>query len=118
MDKMNPEIKEKWLKALRSGDYKQGSHFLRAADDTYCCLGVLCDIYVKEGKAEWRKHSNVDTWYLEYSLAYLPEDVQNWAGLHQAMGWADYKDVDTSLTYMNDNGRKFEEIAQKIEEVL
>lgn len=42
--KMNQEIKEKWLAALRSGKYKQGKTVLRSQDDCYCCLGVLCDI--------------------------------------------------------------------------
>lgn len=32
-----------WLKALRSGKYKQGYGRLRTkVDDTYCCLGVAC----------------------------------------------------------------------------
>lgn len=41
---MNPEIKAKWLEALRSGNYKQGTGRLRKADNSYCCLGVLCDV--------------------------------------------------------------------------
>ena len=37
------KTKEKWLVALRSGDYKQGKSTLwDAIDNTYCCLGVLC----------------------------------------------------------------------------
>jgi len=40
---MTPELKAKWLAALRSGNYKQGESFLRW-NDTYCCLGVLCDV--------------------------------------------------------------------------
>lgn len=36
---------EKWLDALRSGDYKQGQYQLyNDLNDTYCCLGVLCDV--------------------------------------------------------------------------
>jgi hypothetical protein len=37
-------LKTKWVAALRSGDYKQGTGVLRRNDDTFCCLGVLCDI--------------------------------------------------------------------------
>ena len=40
---------DKWINALESGEYKQGKHNLRTNDDTFCCLGVLCDIAVKEG---------------------------------------------------------------------
>lgn len=46
--RMNPEVKTKWLAALRSGNYKQGRMALKrgVGDGTadYCCLGVLCDI--------------------------------------------------------------------------
>lgn len=46
---MNPELKTKWLTALRSGDYKQGKERLKNVDGTMCCLGVLCDLM----GAEW-----------------------------------------------------------------
>ena len=39
--KMNPKLKARWVEALRSGDYKQGTKFLRTNEGTYCCLGVL-----------------------------------------------------------------------------
>ena len=38
---MDPEIKAKWLAALRSGEYKQCQGGLKV-DGRYCCLGVLC----------------------------------------------------------------------------
>lgn len=41
---MKKEIKEKWIAALRSGEYKQGRSYLRI-NKKYCCLGVLCDIH-------------------------------------------------------------------------
>jgi hypothetical protein len=40
---MNPKIKQKWIKALRSRKYKQGRGRLRMGDK-YCCLGVLMAI--------------------------------------------------------------------------
>lgn len=40
---MSPELKAKWVAALRSGEYKQGREVLRNGDQ-FCCLGVLCDI--------------------------------------------------------------------------
>lgn len=39
--KLPPDIKAKWLEALRSGKYKQGTGRLFRPGDTYCCLGVL-----------------------------------------------------------------------------
>lgn len=50
---MNQEIKQRWVAALRSGQYKQGRYMLRSKDDCFCCLGVLCDLMVQDGKAEW-----------------------------------------------------------------
>lgn len=35
---------ERWLPALRSGAYTQGHGFLRKTDNTFCCLGVGCDL--------------------------------------------------------------------------
>ncbi len=40
---MNPEIKAKWVAALRSGQYQQGAEYLEN-DGRYCCLGVLCEV--------------------------------------------------------------------------
>ena len=43
--KLDNEIKQMWLKGLRSGMYKQGRLFLNEVrTDTYCCLGVLADV--------------------------------------------------------------------------
>jgi hypothetical protein len=50
---MNPDIKEQWTKALRSGDYNQGQCYLFSTDnyqnERFCCLGVLADV-CKVGK--------------------------------------------------------------------
>lgn len=40
---MNPELKAKWVAALRSGKFQQGRGQLRKGDE-YCCLGVLCKV--------------------------------------------------------------------------
>lgn len=48
---MNKEIKDRWLTALRSGNYKQtpGQLGIQQGDNTaYCCLGVLCEIAVED----------------------------------------------------------------------
>lgn len=40
---MKPELKAKWVEALRGGQYQQTQRTLK--DSTgYCCLGVLCDV--------------------------------------------------------------------------
>ena len=46
---MNKQLKSKWVKALRSGKYKQGFGTLKQRHNTnhrpmYCCLGVLREL--------------------------------------------------------------------------
>lgn len=42
---LKPEIKSKWITALRSGEYKQGTRALyNKSNNTFCCLGVLCHV--------------------------------------------------------------------------
>lgn len=47
--KMDPELKARWLTALRSGQYKQGQGKLRSGDECFCCLGVLGDVLDPKG---------------------------------------------------------------------
>lgn len=58
---MKKELKEEWVKALRSGKYKQGREMLRKnvnGEDYYCCLGVLADICGPhiEKNFKWKSH--------------------------------------------------------------
>ena len=92
---MNPEIKKRWVEALRSGLYRQGHHTLRKFEDGVpkdCCLGVLCDLYRQEHPKEsgWEDNSFVvandpdfeeETDGTGYYTEYLPPVVQVWAGL-------------------------------------
>lgn len=61
--KLRAEVKEKWLAALRSGEYEQGIEYLHYRDgdsEFYCCLGVLCDLAVQEGVVLAREVTAVD----------------------------------------------------------
>lgn len=42
--KLDPEIKAKWLRALRSGEYEQARSVLKSPQGGFCCLGVLADV--------------------------------------------------------------------------
>ena len=61
---MKKSIKAKWVRALRSGKYKQGRKMLVQDTDcgkAYCCLGVLCDILpkpAKKGMSYFKKRKN------------------------------------------------------------
>lgn len=39
--KFTQELKDKWLNALKSGEFTQGKGKLRDDNGNYCCLGVL-----------------------------------------------------------------------------
>lgn len=40
---MDAKLKEKWVTALRSGKYEQGTGIMKSGNN-FCCLGVLCEI--------------------------------------------------------------------------
>ena len=44
---LTPELKARWIAALRSGEYIQGRYNLRTREGHYCCLGVLCMVLEK-----------------------------------------------------------------------
>lgn len=116
---MNKKVKALWLKALRSGKYKQTTGCLRDKNENgeigYCCLGVLTDIYIKthEG-AEWG--DSLDKMYtFDGEAAILTEKVQEWAGLELPAPLVN----GDSLAFLNDSRNlSFKQIAERIEEYL
>ncbi len=100
---MNKDIKKRWVEALRSGKYKQGTGSLcklgRDNKPRHCCLGVLIEMMssvdLSKGHGFW---PDVDILYEK-------------AGLFQDNRW--------ELIYKNDTQRcKFSTIANYIEENL
>lgn len=124
---MNPEVKEKWLSALRSGEFTQGKNLLHKVnpetqEETYCCLGVLCAIAVKDGVIEAPLKRGIaqaaEEPYYVYasSTAFLPTQVQIWAGVDSDNGEFYDDDNQDSLIRLNDDGIPFTDIATVIEE--
>lgn len=123
MTKMNPEVKAKWLAALRSGEYKQTTNKLHDASGEMCCLGVLCDL---SGLHEWKpKTLNDGTGLFAYDDrdSLPPDDVGAWAGFEQSQYgyrtpkvtiYGEHTDIDSH----NDEGRTFAQIADAIEAQL
>ena len=111
---MNPQIKQKWLNALRSGEYQQTQRYLRK-EDGFCCLGVLCDLYIKENNVEWQ-HNEVDGYFYENHSFIPPSSVVEWSGSAEKRTKL-YGKIGT-LARLNDKGSTFNEIADVIEEHL
>lgn len=132
---MNPEIKRRWVEALRSGQYQQGLGALNK-NGKFCCLGVLCELAVADGVIERSAHpaSNLSYGYDELGsdldpldpeqrceYAYLPDAVREWADLPsnnpQVNVPTKYVNLRT-LAGLNDGGFSFDYIADRIEESL
>ncbi|MEM9067149.1 MAG: hypothetical protein AAGE52_01545 [Myxococcota bacterium] len=109
---MTPELKAKWLKALRSGDYKQGAHQLRTRKG-YCCLGVLCDV---SGAGSWVKRGH--GWQYEIGDEILVGYAGTAGSLCSFNPFGVEHAIQGHVADMNDCGRSFAEIADYLEEVL
>ena len=104
---MNKVWKEKWVKALRSGRYKQAEENLYDfPNNSYCCLGVLRKIMYPVGR-----DSNLvghDECGGEVELLHTKQLKK--AHLHHA--------TQKHLADMNDRGDSFGQIADYIEKRL
>ena len=134
---MKQNIMKKWVKALRSGKYKQGRNSLKQFNSRgaaqHCCLGVLCELYndsMRKSKKKTLPEKVYDNDYY-FSHGYsrfggkkddLPKEVKDWAGLKTGFGKFYVKDFgdnlrlgQNSLADLNDHGRKFKTISNIIE---
>ena len=94
--------RKKWVEALRSGEYEQGTGQLRN-DDCYCCLGVAHDLFgnssdlAMPGDSSLKRSSARDALGLSASDGFIGGDL-------------------TGLIQLNDIAKKtFNEIADIIE---
>lgn len=115
--KLNPEFKEKWIEALKSGKYKQGKGKLRSNKEYYCCLGVACKI---EGIPDVFLDTNVSNDY----ISTLPSEIIT-INLKPLNEGYTYSETVKTLVDMNDGNdesgisrKSFNEIADWIEENL
>ena len=105
---------KKWVAALRSGEFKQGEGYLNNKG-THCCLGILCELALIEGKVPGYRDKSRITNYGDDELVFLlPYEVKRWSGVWDSFG-ANRKTGKT-LSDMNDNGVPFKEIADIIEQ--
>jgi len=128
-EKMNPRVKKKWLKALRSGEYLQGTLQLctptyltnpstspdlpaqidEDGDYKFCCLGVLENLYCLE--------KNLDFPLDRMEEGFHSPEAAEWSGLLRntldVMSDTQVHLIDNpaleQLTAMND-GQDFSEI--------
>jgi hypothetical protein len=113
---MKNNVAKRWVNALRSGKYRKTTGSLKRTDGSYCALGVLCDLYKKQGGPLGEKpipHKDIST--LDEEGAILlggesqipPKKVLNWAGIGIIQA--------EEIAGMNDDGHSFRKIATHIE---
>lgn len=126
---MDVNVKKLWVNALKSGKYEQGSGRLASVHDDgnmFCCLGVLCDIAVKQGvvpKPTVRDDDSSKYKVLSYEdeLNFLPPTVAEWAGLDArpllvTRDWETGELCHEEITEMNDSlGYSFHDLAALID---
>jgi len=113
---MKKRIKKLWIEALRSGQYKQGDGQLRDDDDKFCCLGVLCNLHAQAHPWDARQEHDPTSYLSEDSFP--SATVLRWAGLTMNNPSIQYKNEETDLATVNDNGASFKRIARLIEAQL
>ena len=107
---MKREIADKWMEALRSGEYEQLKGGLANEKRTaHCCLGVLCELAIEDG-VSMRVAQSHGRKRFDGLDNVLPFVVRRWAGMATALGEFD----GGALVSLNDAGTPFEFIADVI----
>lgn len=103
---------KRWVKALRSGKYKQTKNKL-ATPDGFCCLGVACEMFHKQLRMSKRTVRTSKEKYFVYGghENYLPSKVVKLLGLSRSTG----RFEKGCLADLNDDGKSFRFIARVIE---
>ena len=117
--KPNKRVIKRWVEALRSGKYKQGAGQLRTGD-SFCCLGVLCDLHSRTKDGSKWEGMNEPPNVLEFPVylgegAQLPSPVAVWAGLPSCNPSVEIRGKSHRLSHFNDNGKRFDTLANAIE---
>lgn len=106
LNELNPNA-ELWVKALESGDYKQGKGRL-CNENKYCCLGVACEVAIMNGVPITKIENAYLTSDSKVMFSSLPDAVKDWLNLFSITGNCSIGD----LIYLNDmRGISFKEIA-------
>lgn len=138
---MKPEIKRQWVEALRSGNYRQGHsvlHRVSAGDETFCCLGVLCELARQAGivtmddtgrtvddktGGKAMVYRNIDPEISDNSTIVLPRIILSWSGLDDTNPTLMYDADHYVISDLNDgvvipHKLSFDELADIIEAQL
>lgn len=112
------ENRKLWVEALRSDKYAQGKGKLRAGD-SFCCLGVLCDLAGEKWTPTETYEGPAFATSETDEIYDASKKAMEFVGLKDATGGYDVdvedEGYDTTLADQNDRGKTFAEIADIIE---
>lgn len=131
--KMNPELKARWVEALKSGkNYVQAPQIMYNGEDEQgrhkmCCLGVLehiCGTPIEDFQ-KFKEDYNGGGWMTQMPECTpngqkSPKEVLEQTGKFETVGdqTVASDDIEHYLAAMNDHGKTFEEIAEFIDKNL
>ena len=121
---MNQKVKQRWIDALRSGDYLRSVEELKYPHEryvsiegklgTFTALGVLADIYARENKLPWEKETVSSCVWPLYTLKisesekcryFLGKTIRKWAQISYM--------TESKIIELNDEeGFSFEEMSK------
>jgi hypothetical protein len=118
MSILDKKIKQKWLKALRSGKYRQTrtGQLYSESSNAYCCLGVLQHCLTGEVEDD---SSPSTEWYEKHLGVQLDDNDLRLFKVAKNNGACWLRTPEEKLIRLNDNNKKnFSQIADWIEENL
>ena len=110
---MIKKTKEMWIRALKSGEFKQGKGYLER-DGEYCALGILSLLSLIEGQCTYNQIDGLGRFdNKRFTLSY---NTLNWAGMDLEDFKIDviYEGESTTIADLNDRGLSFKELARII----
>lgn len=110
--RINREQFNKWIKALRSGRYKQTKGTLQDRNG-YCCLGVACKVLIPKNKLFFEVSTKT---LLEGSMPDNQPNCPKWLSEINS-DFRKRSKLKEQLTVLNDeNNMSFKEIAKALQE--
>lgn len=104
----NKKLMRRWIEVLRSRPYKQGQGWLRQVKDgveKHCCLGVACELF--GNKKSWKFNEDIEVYSYNENDMFLTKSIADKLGLSA--------NEQKALANMNDEGKKFYQIARYLE---
>lgn len=121
------EFYTKWVAALRSGDYEQAQGTLSVNYESFCCLGVACEVAGVRRKSTYGGDGYENIFNDDSEVINSATNAQLPKQLAKALGWKwetgafdigtyRYREpLEYELSVLNDDGFTFDQIADIIE---